>query len=237
MTSCDRFLSPSTVKVDGTCPSCGRVVDAGHAHTPAPAPSAGARRRRGPRRRSRGTSSCSRRRWPSTSATGRCRASSGSSATEPTPTSKRSERREGLRLHCRPRLRPCTGCGAAWLARWSGGPKVPGSNPGSPTEKTQVRATRPRTEPSRPTLGSDVSLLVGETRLRPDVEHHERRDDLSEALTGTQCPDRCGRGCARRISTASWEHVWMLNAASGTVYAGTSQVRRTFPRASASVGR
>jgi hypothetical protein len=29
---CDRFLSPSTVKVDGTCPSCGRVVDAGHAH-------------------------------------------------------------------------------------------------------------------------------------------------------------------------------------------------------------
>ena len=25
--ACDRFLSPSTVKVDGTCPSCGRVVD------------------------------------------------------------------------------------------------------------------------------------------------------------------------------------------------------------------
>jgi hypothetical protein len=32
--ACDRFLSPSTVKVDGTCPSCGRVVDAGHAHAP-----------------------------------------------------------------------------------------------------------------------------------------------------------------------------------------------------------
>ena len=30
--ACDRFLSPSTVKVDGTCPSCGRVVEAGHAH-------------------------------------------------------------------------------------------------------------------------------------------------------------------------------------------------------------
>ena len=29
---CDRFLSPSTVKVDGTCPSCGRAVDPGHAH-------------------------------------------------------------------------------------------------------------------------------------------------------------------------------------------------------------
>jgi hypothetical protein len=34
--ACDRFLSPSTVKVDGTCPSCGRVVDPGHAHAAAP---------------------------------------------------------------------------------------------------------------------------------------------------------------------------------------------------------
>jgi len=31
-TPCDRFLSPSTVRVDGTCPSCGRVVDPGRAH-------------------------------------------------------------------------------------------------------------------------------------------------------------------------------------------------------------
>lgn len=30
--TCDRFLSPPTVKVDGTCPTCGRVVDPGHAH-------------------------------------------------------------------------------------------------------------------------------------------------------------------------------------------------------------
>ena len=29
---CDRFLSPSTVRADGTCPSCGRVVDPGRAH-------------------------------------------------------------------------------------------------------------------------------------------------------------------------------------------------------------
>ena len=37
---CDRFLSPSTVRVDGTCPSCGRVVDPGrarHAQQTAPA--------------------------------------------------------------------------------------------------------------------------------------------------------------------------------------------------------
>jgi hypothetical protein len=32
--TCDRFLSPSTVHVDGTCPACGRVVDPGKAHAP-----------------------------------------------------------------------------------------------------------------------------------------------------------------------------------------------------------
>jgi hypothetical protein len=30
-TTCDRFLSPSTVLVDGACPTCGRTVDAGRA--------------------------------------------------------------------------------------------------------------------------------------------------------------------------------------------------------------
>ena len=30
--ACDRFLSPSTVLADGTCPTCGRAVDAGGAH-------------------------------------------------------------------------------------------------------------------------------------------------------------------------------------------------------------
>lgn len=30
-TTCDRFLSPSTVRRDGTCPSCGRAVDPGRA--------------------------------------------------------------------------------------------------------------------------------------------------------------------------------------------------------------
>lgn len=28
-TSCDRFLSPSTVAEDGTCPRCGRAVEQG----------------------------------------------------------------------------------------------------------------------------------------------------------------------------------------------------------------
>jgi hypothetical protein len=32
--TCDRFLSPSTVTTEGTCPACGRAVDPGHAHAP-----------------------------------------------------------------------------------------------------------------------------------------------------------------------------------------------------------
>jgi hypothetical protein len=35
-TTCDRFLSPSTVRSDGTCPACGRDVDPGRAHAPQP---------------------------------------------------------------------------------------------------------------------------------------------------------------------------------------------------------
>jgi hypothetical protein len=36
--ACNRFLSPSTVHPDGTCPACGHPVDAGHAHLTQPAP-------------------------------------------------------------------------------------------------------------------------------------------------------------------------------------------------------
>ncbi len=39
---CDRFLSPSTVRTDGTCPSCGRIVDPGRAHPSHPAAPAAA---------------------------------------------------------------------------------------------------------------------------------------------------------------------------------------------------
>ncbi|MET0420708.1 MAG: hypothetical protein ABW073_03300 [Acidimicrobiia bacterium] len=35
-TTCDRFLSPSTVPADGTCPTCGRAVDPGRARAPSP---------------------------------------------------------------------------------------------------------------------------------------------------------------------------------------------------------
>ncbi len=31
-TTCDRFLSPPTVRADGTCPTCGRTVERGRAH-------------------------------------------------------------------------------------------------------------------------------------------------------------------------------------------------------------
>jgi len=30
--TCDRFLSPPTVTSEGTCPACGRPVEAGQAH-------------------------------------------------------------------------------------------------------------------------------------------------------------------------------------------------------------
>ncbi len=36
--TCDRFLSPSTVHTDGTCPTCGRTVDPGQAHAPTETP-------------------------------------------------------------------------------------------------------------------------------------------------------------------------------------------------------
>lgn len=32
--SCDRFLSPPTVTAEGTCPQCGRPVEAGRARPP-----------------------------------------------------------------------------------------------------------------------------------------------------------------------------------------------------------
>lgn len=31
--TCDRFLSPSTVRADGACPACGRAVDPGAARS------------------------------------------------------------------------------------------------------------------------------------------------------------------------------------------------------------
>jgi hypothetical protein len=36
--TCDRFLSPPTVTPDGRCPSCGRPVDPGGAHSAGEAP-------------------------------------------------------------------------------------------------------------------------------------------------------------------------------------------------------
>ena len=34
--ACDRFLSPPSVRPDGTCPACGRPVDPGRARPPTP---------------------------------------------------------------------------------------------------------------------------------------------------------------------------------------------------------
>ena len=43
--TCNRFLSPPSVREDGTCPTCGRTVERGNAHAAAPSEEAtGARR-------------------------------------------------------------------------------------------------------------------------------------------------------------------------------------------------
>jgi alkylation response protein AidB-like acyl-CoA dehydrogenase len=66
-------------------------------------------------------------------------------------------------------------------------------------------------------------------------EYHKVAADLAMAIMGPtglipegHVPPRAYRtdDPGAPNSTASWEHVWMLNAASGTVYAGTSQVQR-----------
>lgn len=44
-TGCDRFLSPSTVTPEGTCPRCGRTVDPGRAHAPGAEPAEATERR------------------------------------------------------------------------------------------------------------------------------------------------------------------------------------------------
>ncbi|HEY3673553.1 MAG TPA: acyl-CoA dehydrogenase family protein [Acidimicrobiia bacterium] len=66
-------------------------------------------------------------------------------------------------------------------------------------------------------------------------EYHQVAADLAMAIMGPaglipegHTPPRAYRtdDPGAPNSTASWEHVWMLNAASGTVYAGTSEVQR-----------
>ncbi len=66
-------------------------------------------------------------------------------------------------------------------------------------------------------------------------EYHKVAADLAMAIMGPvglvpegHVPPRAYRtdDPGAPNSTASWQHVWMLNAASGTVYAGTSQVQR-----------
>ncbi len=120
---CDRYLTPPTVRANGTCPSCGQIVDAGKARTPRPRSATGASPDRTPTRkphRSPGTSS----------------SSSPSPSTSPTDSSKaRLAHRPHLTGQPADTITTLTGCGAVGLARRSGGPKVPGSSPGSPTKK------------------------------------------------------------------------------------------------------
>ena len=71
-----------------------------------------------------------------------------------------------------------TGCGAAWLARLTGGQEVPGSNPGSPTEKLQLTELRRRLDKPRSARMSTVCLRGG---LRI-VDHAAALEDLNRVL-------------------------------------------------------
>ena len=65
-------------------------------------------------------------------------------------------------------LCPATGCGAAWLARLTGGQEVPGSNPGSPTAQRQATvATR--------WAGDGPADIVELTRRPPAVDLRRSR--------------------------------------------------------------
>ena len=55
------------------------------------------------------------------------------------------------------------GCGAAWLARLTGGQEVPGSNPGSPTTEGHIRAVNT----TRGGLGDPDSIPTGDNSLSP----------------------------------------------------------------------
>jgi Excalibur calcium-binding domain len=64
-----------------------------------------------------------------------------------------------------------TGCGAAWLARLSGGQEVPGSNPGTPTRETCRKwwvssfSARSKVGAHDRTTGTPVTTFYRSTRL------------------------------------------------------------------------
>ena len=115
---CSKFWNPNSMPPDGTCPT----LRAAH--------------RRGAERAEGAVALLDphRRRWPLPGLAG----DPGRRVADPPLTTAAPDRGPAASDYSG----SFTGCGAAWLARRSGGPKVVGSNPASPTRIPQVRGSR-----------------------------------------------------------------------------------------------
>ena len=105
---------------------------------------------------------------------------------------------------------PIAGCGAAWLARLTGGQEVPGSNPGSPTERNpssqEVFGTHPSSERAGiPAVNASISCALTDWSLG-QVQSQERggltaATFLGQRATSRQCKktmERVMPGCMLR---------------------------------------
>ena len=111
----------------------------------------------------------------------------------------------GLILRARSTLRAFAGCGAAWLARLSGGQEVPGSSPGSPTLEATHHNMEPRSDErdgaSRRGLGGTIirSHVRGHAAVSHACERYEPLGRYGRAANARmrsgraqQCSLRCG---------------------------------------------
>ena len=88
-----------------------------------------------------------------------------------------------------------TGCGAAWLARRSGGPKVPSSNLGSPTNKS---AGQGRSLGAGPLRSGFALCVLLHTRAAPG-----RLSDTSSWVRSIRCEDTSANSGRIAISFGS----------------------------------
>ena len=167
------------------------------------APRGRARRRRG--RAARGPARRARRggsRWPP----------AGCATTPTSATASRRSRPVGSPRH--------TGCGAAWLARLTGGQEVAGSNPASPTTKA---------EPASQTAESVDFVTPLRFLSRPPAA-------LTTSLLGSAVRRR-SVASGSPISTMYVESIWPVSGPMSSALCGTrGGMRKPVPACSVSVG-
>ncbi len=117
----------------------------------------------------------------------------GSAGAWTTMTSSLSFRRQGPIHGYRPGAGE-TGCGAAWLARLTGGQEVPGSNPGSPTSRCNAGSL-----PSNQCQDRSPAPFEPKARVN-EPSTPTRRGSVS----GIFAIDLCGAGAGRPQATIWW---------------------------------